>query len=209
MGWWRRWVVASILSMALAGSLKADLRFFWLDAPGGHSNPFDSKHPGYAISPQPSLSPSPSPASSPSQTLTPTPLLTETPTETPSELATGTFTPTESPILTLAPTETATPTPSPSPTAVVVTSSGFSFSPASLSIPSGAPVNFVLSGHTADIDDGSGTGSCSSVDLVNGGMHVFVGFSGEVFQVHCDYHSSCGAGNCAGCAGMVMTVTIQ
>ncbi|MES2202498.1 MAG: hypothetical protein V4498_09615 [candidate division FCPU426 bacterium] len=109
------------------------------------------------------------------------------------------------------PAATATPGPTAVPTFAVVTSSGSTFVPNALTVPSGSVVKFNLaSSHTVNIDDGSGGGVCSGVDLTSfPAYHTFSGASAQVFHIHCDVHSSCGASVCVGCTGMVMTVTIQ
>jgi plastocyanin len=109
-----------------------------------------------------------------------------------------------------APTATPLPAGTPTKTPVVVSAAGTTFSPNSLTVPSGTAVTFNCSGHTVNIDDGTGTGTCSATDLVSfPASHTFTGASGTVFRIHCDIHSSCGASSCSGCTGMTMTITLQ
>jgi hypothetical protein len=105
---------------------------------------------------------------------------------------------------------TATPGgPTPTATPIVITAAGTSFSRASVSVASGTSITFNTPGHTVDIDDGAGDGLCGGHDFTSfPTAFQFVGVSGTVYHIHCDYHSSCGAGNCSGCSGMVMTVNI-
>jgi plastocyanin len=103
------------------------------------------------------------------------------------------------------PTATATPTP-PS-----VGASGLTYSPNSLSIPAGTTVQLLpsLNGHTFDVDNGAG--SCASSITVFPTPYVTYTFSTTgTFHVHCHQpgHSTCGAGVCSGCTGMVMTVVV-
>jgi len=99
--------------------------------------------------------------------------------------------------------------PSPTPTPIVITAAGTSFSRASVSVASGTSITFNTPGHTVDIDDGLGDGLCGGHDFTSfPASFQFSGPSGTVFHIHCDIHSSCGAGNCSGCTGMVMTVNI-
>lgn len=109
------------------------------------------------------------------------------------------------------PYPTATPGgPAPTPTPVVITASGISFTPSNVTVPSGTSIKFNTPGHTVDIDDGSGGGICGGTDFTSfPASFVFSGASGTVFHIHCDIHSSCGAGACSGCTGMVMAVHIQ
>jgi plastocyanin len=102
------------------------------------------------------------------------------------------------------------PAPTVGPTPVVVTASGLSFSPSSLTIPSGTVVTFSgLAGHTVNIDD-SAVGTCGNSDLTSfPANRTFTGPSGTDFKIHCDYHSPCGSANCAGaCSGMAMNIHI-
>jgi len=118
---------------------------------------------------------------------------------------------------TAVPTTGTTPgtTPTVAPTPVVITSvpsgGSYAFSPSAVSVPSGTTVTFnVASIHTVDIDDGLSDGLCGGHDFTSfPASFQFNGNSGAVFHIHCDNHSSCAAGNCSGCTGMVMTVTIQ
>ena len=145
---------------------------------------------------------------------------TATRTVTPAVSPTPSFT--DGPTSTITPIPTATPiptdTPTPAPTAVVINvGGGPSFSPNSITIPSGALVSFNLSNiHTVHIDDGTGTGTCGAVDYAGPTWpflyNNFVGVSGTVFQVHCDVHSTClggAASSCSVCANMLLSVTIQ
>jgi plastocyanin len=99
----------------------------------------------------------------------------------------------------------------PTATPVLVSTGSNTFIPTALTVTSNTTVKFNLGSiHTAHIDDGSGTGTCSSFDLTgNGATHAFVGPSGTAFHIHCDVHSPCGAASCSACTGMVMTIFIQ
>jgi plastocyanin len=105
---------------------------------------------------------------------------------------------------------TATPGgPTLTPTPIVITAAGTSFSRASVSVATGTSITFNTPGHTVDIDDGLSDGLCGGHDFTSfPASFQFVGTSGAVYHIHCDIHSSCGAGNCSGCTGMVMTVNI-
>jgi len=113
------------------------------------------------------------------------------------------------------PGPTVGPTPIATATAVVITAmaagSSYAFSQSNITVPSGTTVTFNVSSiHTVDIDDGRSDGICGGNDLTSfPAGFIFAGLSGSVFHVHCDHHSTCAAGNCSGCTGMVMTVTIQ
>jgi hypothetical protein len=99
--------------------------------------------------------------------------------------------------------------PTPTPTPIVITASGTSFSSSSVSVASGTNISFNTPGHTVDIDDGLSDGLCGGHDFTSFPTSFqFVGAHGAVYHIHCDIHSSCGAGNCSGCTGMVMTVNI-
>jgi hypothetical protein len=110
----------------------------------------------------------------------------------------------------MGPVATATPGgPTPTPTPIVITASGTSFSRSSVGVASGTTITFNTPGHTVDIDDGKSDGLCGGQDFSSfPASFQFVGLSGAVYHIHCDIHSSCGAGNCSGCTGMVMTVNI-
>jgi hypothetical protein len=141
---------------------------------------------------------------------------THTATRTATPVVSATLTATPAPSGTITPTFTATPLPTATAVAINV-GGGPSFSPNSITIPSGALVSFNLSNiHTVHIDDGTGTGTCGAVDYAGPTWpflyNNFVGVSGTVFQVHCDVHAACTGGSassCTGCAGMIMSVTIQ
>ena len=100
--------------------------------------------------------------------------------------------------------------PAPPASGVTINTAGLTFSPSSVTVPSGTVVTFNAGGHTVNIDD-SPVMSCSNTNLTSfPATHTFIGPSGTVFHIHCNFHSPCGTAFCAlSCTGMVMTVAIQ
>lgn len=115
---WTCCLFAALLASALP--LAADIPFFWLDKPAGRSNPFDPRHPLYAVptlptAPFATATPSPdfsTPSATCSWTFSPTAtLVPPSPTLTAEATAAGTSTAT--PSASPAPSLTASPTPAP------------------------------------------------------------------------------------------------
>lgn len=85
------------------------------------------------------------------------------------------------------------------------------YSPSSVTITHGQAVRFNVPGHTVDLDDGTGTGTC---------MHNYTSFPVAVtftnpgtYYFHCEVtgHASCGgSGTCpSSCSGMVGMVKVN
>lgn len=96
---------------------------------------------------------------------------------------------------------------------VIVTGSypSYQYSPNYFSITHGQAVIFNVSGHTVYMDDGTGTGTCSTNFTSSPVTLTFA--SPATFQFHCNIagHSSCaGSGTCpSSCSGLVGAVTVN
>jgi modification target Cys-rich repeat protein len=88
------------------------------------------------------------------------------------------------------------------------------FAPTAVTITHGDSVVFYYNSgfHTADVDDGTNTGTCADYNFesVAAGTAVTQVFStAGTFPYHCDIHGSCTSGCVGPCSGMAGNVVVQ